>query len=565
VAEAAETVNSVLWTEVIDRGDPRADSPQMQQAIAKEVHGLVSRGTFKLVLLEDTRGKSIVPSKFVFAIKHEDGREVYKARLCLGGRRDFLKHHMVHTASTLTMTSVRLILAIAAICGWNVWTTEVQQAYLQSTSLLKKEVFLQTNAIELGTNEFLQLSLPLYGLSESEDYLGETLANHHLHHLRFAQSDIDFSLFFKIYGSRLVGLSGCYVDDLWRAAPPDVRELLENNIREAFDCKPSTEVMADQKATQLIGLDLEREVDTFFASMSTYIARLQHLSPNTCFEEYRSLRTKLLWICNARPDICVSLCSSVTVATFSTKDVRAFNNQVSYLQSTNDIRLQFSQLDFATLHLLVYTDASFGIRPEKSSQAGYIGLLADYSKKCCFLAYHSSKTRRVARSSMSAETLASADGFDCAFTLRAELNLLLRQHIPLLMFTDSAGLFDTITRHSRTSDGRLMLDIYAVRESYRNREMDKIALIRSQHNVADAMTKISGNESLINSNSPKGPPCRPIRSGPNRALSAPRMNKFIHKSRLRYFSHSFVLTFAAVRGVIVKSRVQLLLSSTVMS
>jgi hypothetical protein len=178
--------------------------------------------------------------------------------------------------------------------------------------------------------------------------------------------------------------------------------------------------------------------------------------------------------------------------------MRAVNNQVSYLQSTNDVRLQFPQLDFATLHLLVYTDASFGIRPDKSSQAGYVVLLADFSKKCCFLAYRSSKTRRVARSSMSAETLPFADGYDCAFTLRAELNRLLGQHIPLLMFTDSPPFFDTITRHSRTSEGRLMLDIYAARKSYRNREMDNLVLIRSQHNVADAMTKISGNESLIN-------------------------------------------------------------------
>jgi hypothetical protein len=99
---------------------------------------------------------------------------------------------------------------------------------------------------------------------------------------------------------------------------------------------------------------------------------------------------------------------------------------------------------------------------------------------------------------MSAETLAFADGFDCVFTSRAELKRLLGQHVPLLMFTDSAGLFDTITHHSRTSEGRLMLDIYAARESYRNREMDNIVLIRSQHNVADSMTKLSCNEARIN-------------------------------------------------------------------
>jgi Reverse transcriptase (RNA-dependent DNA polymerase) len=285
------------------------------------------------VLLEDILGKNIVPSKFVFAVKHEDGWEAYKSRFCLGGHRDFLKHHMVHTSSTLTMISVCLILSIAAIFGWNVWTTDVQQAYLQSASLLKNEVFLKTNALELGPNELVQIYLPLYGLSESGDYWGETLTNHLLHQLRFAQSGIDSSLCFKIFGSRLAGLSGCYVDELLRAAPLEFQELLENTIREVFDCKPSAEVMVDHKATLFIGLDMERELDTFVASMSTYIVRLQHLSPKTCFEEYRSLRAKMLWTCNARPDICafVSVCSSVTAATFSTKDVRDINNQVSYL------------------------------------------------------------------------------------------------------------------------------------------------------------------------------------------------------------------------------------------
>jgi hypothetical protein len=65
------------------------------------------------------------------------------------------------------------------------------------------------------------------------------------------------------------------------------------------------------------------------------------------------------------------------------------------------------------------------------------------------------------------------------------------------MLTDSATLFDAITRHRRTSEGRLMLDIYAAREAYRNREMDNICLIRSEYNVADAMTKAPGNSALL--------------------------------------------------------------------
>jgi hypothetical protein len=42
-----------------------------------------------------------------------------------------------------------------------------------------------------------------------------------------------------------------------------------------------------------------------------------------------------------------------------------------------------------------------------------------------------------------------------------------------------------------------MLDVYAVREAYRCRELDSLALIRSEHNVADALTKIDGNDALL--------------------------------------------------------------------
>jgi hypothetical protein len=129
VADASERISVIQWTEVIDRGDTRAKSPQMKAAIGKEVRGLIARGTFRLKIVEDRSGKNIVPSKFVLAIKHEDdGQEIYKARLCLGGHRDFLKNHMVHTATTLTQTLKRLILAFAAIFSWNVWTTDVKQA-----------------------------------------------------------------------------------------------------------------------------------------------------------------------------------------------------------------------------------------------------------------------------------------------------------------------------------------------------------------------------------------------------------------------------------------------------
>jgi hypothetical protein len=84
VCAAHEQANNIRCTEIIEKGDPRAKSPAMLAAVQNEISGLIDRGTFKLAVLPDTDGKNIVPSRFVLAIKHEDGHDVYKARLCLG-------------------------------------------------------------------------------------------------------------------------------------------------------------------------------------------------------------------------------------------------------------------------------------------------------------------------------------------------------------------------------------------------------------------------------------------------------------------------------------------------
>jgi hypothetical protein len=124
------------------------------------------------------------------------------------------------------------------------------------------------------------------------------------------------------------------------------------------------------------------------------------------------------------------------------------NDRVRYLKKTNDkVGLTFPTLDRRILHLLFYADASFSTREDKSSQGGYACLLADKLKRCCFLDYPSGKLKRIARSSMAAETLAFGDAFDAAFTIREEVSALIGHRIPMRMLADSAGLFDSITRY----------------------------------------------------------------------------------------------------------------------
>jgi Reverse transcriptase (RNA-dependent DNA polymerase) len=100
--------------------------------------------------------------------------------------------------------------------GFEIISADVTQAYLQSASELKRKVFVNPNCIDLKPDELLQIMKPLYGLAESGKYYAQTFIRHHLTHLRMTQTTGDVSLFFKRARGALIGMLGCYVDDVVR-------------------------------------------------------------------------------------------------------------------------------------------------------------------------------------------------------------------------------------------------------------------------------------------------------------------------------------------------------------
>jgi hypothetical protein len=148
----------------------------MTTAMKGELDHLFTRGTFKIVIFRDPSDKNIHRTKFMRTIKLEDGTEFYKARFLIGGHRDRWNINQ-STATSQSQTIVRLLLAIASILDWPIWTTDVRHAYLQSASLLRLAVFLNPNGISLSKDEFLDLMLPPYGLSELMNIRRRTLTD----------------------------------------------------------------------------------------------------------------------------------------------------------------------------------------------------------------------------------------------------------------------------------------------------------------------------------------------------------------------------------------------------
>lgn len=60
----------------------------------------------------------------------ETDSTVFKARFVAHGNPDKEKYLVVHDSITALPSSVRLLLALAGIMGFDVWTEDVSQAFL---------------------------------------------------------------------------------------------------------------------------------------------------------------------------------------------------------------------------------------------------------------------------------------------------------------------------------------------------------------------------------------------------------------------------------------------------
>eukprot|EP00171_Calliarthron_tuberculosum_P023641 IDg23641t1 len=486
------TTSSVFLTEIIDQKDPRAKSWEMTAAKKSEIAGLLSRGTFKVILREEVPpDANVLPGRFVLAIKStEDGNIKFKARYVIGGHRDRFKHMMVHTASTLQPQSIRLLLALASMHGFDIWTSDVRQAYLQSAEPLSRDIFIKTPPMEfeLESHQCLQLLKPLYGLCESGDLWHKTLDEHHRNDLGMTPFRSDPALYYTKSNGLLIGLSGGYVDDLLRAGSPEF-DSISAKTHAKFEMGDNESLPCTFSGFHLGTTDC----NSLKQDQSFYLSKLEQLPLCAPFPVFRSMRMKLAWLANTRPDCLfnISQLAQVTEARFdadSTTTIKQLNSAVRDAIE-NRISLLIPKLDLATVRVVGYSDSSFANNFDLSTQLGYICFLCDETGKSAPIQFKSYKSKRVVRSAMAGEVIAFSDLFDTAATLSDELSVVLNRTIAVQLLTDSKSLFDVISKGSRTSEKRTMLDIAAAREGFRDKVISDIGFVRSSSNLADGLTK----------------------------------------------------------------------------
>ena len=193
----------------------------------------------------------------------------------------------------------------------------------------------------------------------------------------------------------------------------------------------------------------------------------------------------------------VNILSQTTEKTFGKKHIKKINSLVSHLKATQDVKVQFVTLDAQSMHLLVFSDGSFACNDDLSSQSGFILLLADKTGSANILHCSSAKTKRIVRSVLGAETLGLSSAADMAVSVMLDIDDMMGKRLELHMLTDSETLFSVLVKSTTTIELRLMIDIASAKQSFDRDEITTISWIRRSENIADAMTKVTPNQTLL--------------------------------------------------------------------
>ena len=192
------------------------DAELWKAAIKEEYEALINTGTW--VLEEPTPGANVIGSKWVFKTKRDEtGRIVrYKARFVAQGFSQVAGQDYFDTyAPVAKLSSIRIILALAAALDWELDNMDVETAFLQSA--VEELIFVRQpkGFVKLGQNGRVlvcRMLKSLYGLKQAPRNWNKVI-DEWLRAFGFEPSKVDPCVYIYRKGGELI-IVVLYVDDL---------------------------------------------------------------------------------------------------------------------------------------------------------------------------------------------------------------------------------------------------------------------------------------------------------------------------------------------------------------
>ena len=412
------------------------DAKEWYKAMDKEYETIMKMGVWKVVPLPP--GRKVVGSKWVYKTKlDQDGKiSRFKARFVAQGFSQVPGvDYFEITAPVCKLTTMRMLIALGTMKGWEIRQSDVTNAYLHAS--LDEEhrsqgdeplhIFVkQPKGFVTGDpTHVLKVSGNLYGTKQGARMWNIKLRDTALK-FGLTQSQADKCLFYMRNGTEELYLA-IYVDDSITTGTHDMLMNFETELSRAFEVKHEGPV------TWILGLKVERDLEnkTTILSQSSYIkATLEKFSMEESYAVHIPMRSKPVLTSKDGPQdegerkqmenvpyrsaigslSYAAVCTRPDIATAVNKLAqfcqnpgeahwKAVKQVLRYLRGTEDLGLTYNFKGQTELVLHGITDADWGgCLDTRRSTTGYVFYLNDAP-----ISWASKKQKAPAQSSTEAE------------------------------------------------------------------------------------------------------------------------------------------------------------------
>ena len=490
------------WEQAVENWRPEndADNIPSEDVLIVSLKGTDSFAEEKLKEIQNWRDNDVfeevdfenqysLSTKWVCTVKERLNPVEKKARLVVRGFED-VATDIASYSPTVSMEVFNLVLAVIASKGWSVQSMDVKAAFLQGDRI-SRDVFVTPPREFRVPGKVWKLKKAVYGLKEAPRNWYFRLCSV-LMDLGLTKCALDPSVF-AYYLGEIKGIIAVHVDDLLVGGDTDFETQILRRVREKL------RIGREQKTNfKHLGLNVEDSSSELRISQNQYANQLRGLDSkdqNGCMKNFRGKLGQLNWIClHTRPDLAYGVSALArTCDSPSADDYNYMNKLIRQIKAREDFSLGFPR-DFGNLkdaQLVCFSDSAFANLDQGGSQGGFIIFLFSDGKNMPVI-WKSNKIRRVARSTITAETLALLDAIDCVIFVRKFLQTLLKldsECIPAYCFIDSKSLAETVLSNSAVLEKRLRIDIAAIREVLENGLVSNISWVSGKQMLADSLTK----------------------------------------------------------------------------
>ena len=438
---------------------------------------------------------------WVITSKMVHGTMTTKARLVVRGYEEDEK--VRSDSPTCNKENIRALLAIAVANDWSIKALDIKAAFLQGKSI-DRDLYIKPPKECRKENVIWKLKKVVYGLTDASRswYLR---VNEVLDKLGMKKSSIDNAVY--TFGeSELEGVMIIHVDDvLYFGSEKFLKEVIVP-FKNTF--KISRE---ESTAFKYVGIDMCQSQDSIILQQKDYLESMNAdlVAPSLLKEklrfamdeekkQFRQGVGQLGWITNiSRPETAFSFCTLSTVQRNpQMADFAKFKKAVKDMKMTDSF-IKINKIAKSDFNIAVYSDASYGNLTDGSSQIGFIVFLYDKNGRSAPISWASKKAKRVARSTITAETLAATEAVDNAIVLKKMIGETTRREIgPITLYVDNKSLHDAVQTTNVLTERRLLIDMAALREMVDRQEL-VVKWLTTENQLADVLTKQGVNKQKL--------------------------------------------------------------------